>query len=81
VLEAFFPPLRGIPVDEARVAKLTAAMKDKIVGYERILSKQRYLAGEQVTLADLFHLPWGSYLSVINVKVLEDEEHYPNVAR
>ncbi|KAF8595199.1 hypothetical protein BDV93DRAFT_564643 [Ceratobasidium sp. AG-I] len=28
-------------------------------GYERILSKQKYLAGDTFTLADLFHLPYG----------------------
>ncbi|KAI0263539.1 glutathione S-transferase [Gloeopeniophorella convolvens] len=28
--------------------------------YEQILSKQKYLAGDEITLADFFHLPYGN---------------------
>lgn len=31
-------------------------------GYERVLSKQPYLAGDKVTLADLYHLPYGAFV-------------------
>jgi glutathione S-transferase len=31
-------------------------------GYERILSKHAYLAGNDVTLADLYHLPYGTFV-------------------
>ena len=30
--------------------------------YEKILSKQAYLAGDEITLADLFHLPLGKLI-------------------
>lgn len=31
-----------------------------LAAYEQILSKQKYLAGDSFTLADLYHLPHGS---------------------
>ncbi|KAM0417476.1 hypothetical protein ACHAPT_012540 [Fusarium lateritium] len=42
-------------VVEAKLKDLDVALQ----GYERILSKQKYLAGDNITLADLFHLPYG----------------------
>lgn len=40
---------------QALLVQLDATLE----GYERILSKQPYLAGDKVTLADLYHLPYG----------------------
>ncbi|KAF5554668.1 glutathione S-transferase [Fusarium mexicanum] len=34
-------------------------LRDVFSGYQRILSKQTYLAGNEITLADLFHIPYG----------------------
>jgi glutathione S-transferase len=76
-----FNPLMGRECDEARVRNLSTTLEGKIAGYERILSKSKYLAGEQITIADLFHLPYGVHLAPLNFKYLEDEEKYPNVAR
>lgn len=50
---------RGAPTDQKRVETLTATLAKKLQGYERILEKQRYLAGDKLTLADIFHLPYG----------------------
>jgi glutathione S-transferase len=33
------------------------AFMKSLDGYERILSKQKYIAGDGLTLADLFHVP------------------------
>lgn len=41
-------------------------LADKLEGYERILSKHAYLAGDKLTLADLFHLPYGTYVSQVS---------------
>jgi len=47
--------------------------------YEVLLNKQKYLAGDVVTLADLFHLPWGHVAHVeYSVKVFDS---YPAVSR
>ncbi|RHZ56936.1 hypothetical protein CDV55_102468 [Aspergillus turcosus] len=48
--------------DEARVKTLLAQLDSTLQGYERVLSKQKYLAGDQVTFADLAHLPYGVFV-------------------
>ncbi|KAG9123816.1 hypothetical protein FRC07_013864 [Ceratobasidium sp. 392] len=50
----------GAPVDEAAANLAEETLKTKLKGYERILSKQKYLAGDHITLADLFHIPPGA---------------------
>jgi glutathione S-transferase len=70
----------GRPCNEARVQELTKALQERLVGYERILSRQRYLAGENVTLADLFHLPYGTKLVGLGHSWFEDMERLPNLA-
>ena len=37
----------------------------KLEGYERVLSKSKYLAGPEMTLADLFYLPYGTQAVVV----------------
>jgi len=44
--------------DEAIVAKHTASLEDTLKVYDSILSKQAYLAGDELTVADLYHLPY-----------------------
>lgn len=58
-----------------------SALLAKLPGYERILAKQRYLAGDQLTLADLFQLPLRSMISATGLSVLSDEQRFPSVAR
>ncbi|KAF9222357.1 glutathione S-transferase [Gyrodon lividus] len=60
VVEKVFKPRRGLQTDEAKVAEHLAALNAKLDVYEIILGKQKYLAGNTVTLADLQHLPYGS---------------------
>ncbi|KAF5343839.1 hypothetical protein D9756_011336 [Leucocoprinus leucothites] len=40
--------------------------------------QQKYLAGDELTLADLFHLPYGALLPVAGVYLIQER---PNVAR
>ena len=49
----------GLPTDEARVTEFKNTLAGKLDVYEGILSKQEYVAGDELTLADLFHLPGG----------------------
>ncbi|KAK7458070.1 hypothetical protein VKT23_009976 [Stygiomarasmius scandens] len=64
VHEAVLKPLYAKqPKDEARYEEAIKALSDKLDGYERILSKQKYLAGNEITLVDLFHLPYGALLA------------------
>ncbi|KAF8645498.1 hypothetical protein AX16_007783 [Volvariella volvacea WC 439] len=55
----FKPKFRGVPADDAAWAQHNAMLNAKLDAYERILSKQKYLAGDEITLADLFHVPYG----------------------
>ncbi|KAJ5096669.1 glutathione S-transferase [Penicillium angulare] len=58
--EKVFKVRKGLgATDETRVQALLAQLDTTLEGYERILSKQPYLAGDKVTLADLYHLPYG----------------------
>lgn len=45
--------------DETLVAKYMAELDGVLAVYDGILAKQKYLAGDEVTLADLFHLSYG----------------------
>ncbi|KAL0947927.1 hypothetical protein HGRIS_010558 [Hohenbuehelia grisea] len=78
VAEKVFKPMRGAQTDDARVEVLKETIKAKLQGYEKILSKQKYVAGDTLTLVDLFHLPYGSMLENTGVKI---DQEIPNVAR
>ncbi|KAI0764078.1 thioredoxin-like protein [Irpex lacteus] len=80
VIEKFGKVIRGVQPDEQAVKGYVAALKDKLEGYEIILAKHRYLAGDTITVADLAHLPTGTILSLVGIKLLEDSESRPNVA-
>lgn len=58
-----------------------AMISDKALhhSYERILATQKYLGGEFVTLADLFHVPWGWVVN--NELLITVFETHPNVNR
>jgi glutathione S-transferase len=74
-------PRMGRPTDEALVAELAKTLEAKLAGYEAILSRQKYLAGEEITLADLSHLPHGAFMAQLGFDFLEDEAKFPHVAR
>ncbi|KAH7338988.1 glutathione S-transferase [Rhizoctonia solani] len=76
--ERVFAKLRGREADEQLVKKYTDSLNSKLEGYERVLSKQKYLAGDNFTLADLFHLPYGHYVNQIDPNILGSK---PSVKR
>jgi glutathione S-transferase len=77
----FVPLLSGKPGNEERVQELAGNFEARLAGYEVILSKHKYLAGNEISIADLKHLPWGSFLSPQGFTWLEDSAKYPNIAR
>ncbi|KAN0132163.1 glutathione S-transferase [Lactarius tabidus] len=77
--EKLFKPFSGKQTNEVLVTELIARLEIKLDGYEAILSKQKYLAGDEVTLADLFHLPYGSL--VFHNLQLGNLDKRPNVKR
>ncbi|KAJ8518674.1 hypothetical protein ONZ45_g4278 [Pleurotus djamor] len=78
VWEKVFKKLRGLTTDEAVVTAKLEALDAKLQVYNLILGQQKYLAGDELTMADLFHLPYGTLLNVAGFDVLTK---YPNVAR
>lgn len=57
--ERVFNPGRGVPTDEKRVKTLSETLNAKLDAYEVILRNRTFLASDQLTLVDLYHLPYG----------------------
>ncbi|KAJ3563252.1 hypothetical protein NP233_g9059 [Leucocoprinus birnbaumii] len=57
VFEVFNKGLFGLATDLAIIAEAKKTIIQKMDIYEGILSKQKYLAGDELTLADIGHIP------------------------
>lgn len=77
-MEKIIKPRKGIQPNEITVEAALTSLSAKLDAYDVILAKQKYLAGDDVTLADLFHIPWGVLLAVGGSDIMESK---PNVAR
>ncbi|KAJ3412317.1 hypothetical protein HDV05_000975 [Chytridiales sp. JEL 0842] len=60
--ELIFKKWRGLEADPAAVAENREALASTLDVYDQILGTRQYLAGNEFTLADLFHLPYGNLL-------------------
>ncbi|EAU83236.1 glutathione S-transferase [Coprinopsis cinerea okayama7 len=78
VWEKVFKPFYGLTTDEEALKKHLTSLEAKLDVYDKILGKQKYLAGDEVTLADLFHLSYGALLPAVGSNAIQDR---PNVAR
>ncbi|KAF5350518.1 hypothetical protein D9756_008530 [Leucocoprinus leucothites] len=78
ILEGLLPKIRGQPYNEERIKQLADDLSKRLDVYDQILSKQKYIAGDELTLADLYHLPGGSLLPLVGINVIQEK---PNVAR
>ncbi|KAJ6607570.1 glutathione S-transferase [Mycena sp. CBHHK59/15] len=79
VSEVLFKPYMGGTTNPDEVTRLTAQLAGMMDAYEQILSKTKYLAGDHITLADLYHLP---YAEMITNRLKSDViTARPNVAR
>ncbi|KAG2050278.1 thioredoxin-like protein [Suillus hirtellus] len=73
-------PNQGTPlINEERIGELLKTLQEKLDVYEVILSKQKYLAGDFLTLADLTHLPYGTVFYTSGFAEVFDSR--PNLAR
>ncbi|KAF7316001.1 Glutathione S-transferase [Mycena indigotica] len=80
--EAAFKPFKGGKTDPAEVARLTSELAAKLDAYDQILGKTKYLAGDSITLADLYHIPYADMLTnLLKSDLLTNEAARPNVAR
>ncbi|KAF9037639.1 glutathione S-transferase [Panaeolus papilionaceus] len=78
VAEMVFKPMRGLTPDKAVFDQLIADLNKSLEVYDQILGKQKYLAGDEITIADLFHLPYGSMLSAAGSDIMNSK---PNVKK
>uniref|UniRef100_A0A0E0CUS6 glutathione transferase n=1 Tax=Oryza meridionalis TaxID=40149 RepID=A0A0E0CUS6_9ORYZ len=62
VFHLAFAPQLNIPADEARIAENERKLQQMLNVYDEILAKNKYLAGDEFTLADLSHLPNSHYI-------------------
>ncbi|KAG9042341.1 hypothetical protein FS837_010974 [Tulasnella sp. UAMH 9824] len=74
--EKYYNPLQGFPTDEAAYQRNLDILNAKLDGYERILSKQKYLAGDELTLADLWHLPYSDVAETIAPQLFESHPKF-----
>jgi glutathione S-transferase len=70
---------RGLEGDENKVSQYATELDTALSVYDGILAKHKYLAGDEVSLADLFHLPYGKLAKDLGFADLF--EKYPNVKR
>ncbi|KAJ6493766.1 glutathione S-transferase [Mycena vulgaris] len=77
--ETYFKPRQGLPVDQAALAASLSDLSAKLDVYEVILEKQKFLAGNELTLADLFHLYAAALLAEPGLDIMSKQG--PNVKR
>ncbi|KAJ3514269.1 hypothetical protein NLJ89_g2468 [Agrocybe chaxingu] len=78
VWEKVIKPKLGLITDQAAVDDQVIRLAAKLDVYDKILSRQKYVAGNELTLADLYHLPYASLLGAAGIDLLEKR---PNVLR
>lgn len=65
--------------DEALAKESLNKLDTCLTVYEKILSKQKYIAGDRVTLADLYHLPYG--VEALDIGLKDLMVNYPRVTK
>lgn len=78
VAENYIKPVCGGVPDKDLFDQHIKNLSAKLDVYDTILSKQKCIAGEDSTLADLFHLPIGAMLAIAGSDIMNSK---PNVAR
>ncbi|KAJ7058439.1 glutathione S-transferase [Mycena amicta] len=74
-------PRSGLQTDTAAVETLLAEFATKMDVYDQILSKQEYIAGNEITLVDLFHLIVMPAFRIEGTPGIMTDESRPNVIR
>ncbi|KAJ7775494.1 glutathione S-transferase [Mycena metata] len=81
VREALVKPRHGLPVDHAVIDETLVALAEKLDAYEAILDKQKFAAGNEFSLVDIFYLMYAPLLaSRAGIDVMTKAER-PNVTR
>jgi len=78
VAETVFKPMRGVKPDQAVFDELISQLEKRLEVYDTILGTQKYVAGNDFTVVDIFHLPYATMLSRAGSDVMTK---FPNVSR
>jgi len=80
IFENFYGPhIYKKPADKEVVDSSIKELGLRLDVYDHILSKQKYIAGDEITLADFYHIPFGTMLGEeARCNIIETK---PNVAR
>ncbi|KIL62429.1 hypothetical protein M378DRAFT_128923 [Amanita muscaria Koide BX008] len=81
VTERHYKKLRGTQINEELAKSYENSLAAKLDVYDKILSNQKYLAGDEITLADLFHIPYGAKLFHADVGAGDLIDSRPHVKR
>ncbi|KAJ7614853.1 glutathione S-transferase [Roridomyces roridus] len=79
IQEKFEKPLHGETTDEVALAGYIAELSKVLSVYDDILSKQRFMGGDEFSLVDIFHVGTGPGLALGGIDVMISTG--PNVAR
>eukprot|EP00026_Physarum_polycephalum_P016527 Phypoly_transcript_17450.p1 GENE.Phypoly_transcript_17450~~Phypoly_transcript_17450.p1 ORF type:complete len:212 (+),score=39.36 Phypoly_transcript_17450:126-761(+) len=74
-VELVFKGFRGEKPDQNEVTKLKGQLSNTLDVYEKELATRKYLAGDFLSLADLFHLPYGSHVFRQAPELLDSRPH------
>ncbi|KAJ7785016.1 glutathione S-transferase [Mycena maculata] len=78
-VEAVAKPRQGLAVDETALEEAVSDLAKSLDVYEVILSKQRFLVGNEFTLCDLFHLTYAPIMAGAGIDIMTTNG--PNVTR
>ncbi|KAJ6567975.1 glutathione S-transferase [Mycena vulgaris] len=78
-VQGIIQPLLGLPIDQVVMARAIAELSASLDVYEVILGKQQFLAGDELTMADLFHVAFGAPLERAGCDLMTSKG--PHVAR
>ncbi|KAJ7118267.1 glutathione S-transferase, partial [Mycena epipterygia] len=79
-IESLSKQRQNLPIDEAALAETVSEFSAKLDVYEVILGKQKFIGGDDFTLADIFHLYYTPLLAQAGIKIMTSEQR-PNVTR
>ncbi|KAK7063746.1 glutathione S-transferase [Favolaschia claudopus] len=71
----------GLDSDQAPLDAKMETLEGRLDVYDKILAKQRYIAGDEITLADLFHLPRVQFIETYIKSGVMTSSSRPHVAR
>ncbi|KAH8599222.1 putative glutathion S-transferase II, GST-II [Bisporella sp. PMI_857] len=77
VNQVFFNKLKGLPVIKEVVDENREKFKQRLVAFDAILAKQKYMGGDEFSLIDIFYYPYTKKLFQIGEGALI--EGHPNV--